>query len=584
MKGAYLMYCDFAEISDVLFTHMIRSSVDNYKAFLEILFASYLTKGNKVSFNRQDTSKYSTRGRIPPSEIVEFYFLSNNASIFTADIKKYLALVLDKDSLQGTLFKLLIKDNLLSVAYRKRILIQFSPQYRNDDELARLIFECVRISLERPYIKIDDGKDYAVKSYFNPDLPMERDTMFSNCKFIPPCPQYCGYEDMAEELHSVIKADKNVFITGLPGIGKSELIRKYIQVYKAEYANIGYYIYNGSLHSIIANMNIDPEILSDTDEHERYKENLRILRSLDEKTLIVIDNFNVGIEDDEYVNDLLHLKCRIVFTSHRKYEGIVQFIIKGYAVQDGLRLIKQYYDYAPQEERCLIGIIHGTARIPMLIEMTAKLLQKGAYTAEYLDSQYLAGYIRNIDQTVTITKDDQLMKGSYFGLISRLFGLRDLPEQHRNVLCMMMCATQNYVKKTTAAKLFGLKNTTVIDDLVDAGLINGSKQGTIMMSDLISTIVWSDLRPDKDKCSALVNNIKAAANNEHLLEKLGDIREMVFSFAESSTITPENEAFDFTHDAFKCLWRMHDSDRMENLNQNLGLIGLFRKFTLSKQQ
>lgn len=155
-------------------------------------------------------------------------------------------------------------------------------------------------------------------------------------------------------------------------------------------------------------MNIDPEILSDTDEHERYKENLRILRSLDEETLIVIDNFNVGIEDDEYVNDLLHLKCRIVFTSHRKYEGIVQFIIKGYAVQDGLRLIKQYYDYAPQEERCLIGIIHGTARIPMLIEMTAKLLQKGAYSAEYLDSQYLAGYIRNIDQTVTITKDDTL--------------------------------------------------------------------------------------------------------------------------------------------------------------------------------
>ena len=578
------MYCDFAEISDVLFAHMIRSSVDNYKAFLEILFASYLTKDNKISFNRQDTSKYATRGRIPPAEIVEYYFLRNNTSIFIADINKYLELVLDKDSLQGTLFKLLIKDNLLSVAYRKRVAIHFSPQYRNDDELANLIFECVRISLERPYTKINDGKEYAVKSYFNPDLPMERDTMFSNCKFIPPCPQYCGYEDMVEELHSVIKADKNVFITGLPGIGKSELIRMYIQVYQAEYANIGYYIYNGSLRSIIANMNADSEVLSDTDEHERYKEYLRILRSLDEKTLIVIDNFNVGIEDDECVNDLLNLKCRIVFTSHRNYDGVVRFIVKGYAVQDGLRLIKQYYDYAPEEERWLAGIIHGTARIPLLIEMTAKLLQKGAYTAEYLDSQYLAGYIRDIEQSVTITKDGQLMKGSYFGLISKLFGLHDLSEQHRNVLCMMMCATRDFVKKTTAAKLFGLKNTTVIDELVDAGLITGSRQGTVMMTNLISTIVWSDLRPDKDKCRALIDNIRAAANNEILLDGFGDIREMVHTFAESSTIQPENEAFDFSHDAFKCLWRMHDSDRMEALNQSLGLLGLFRKFTFSQQQ
>lgn len=97
--------------------------MDNYKAFLEILFASYLTKDNKISFNRQDSSKYAARGRIPPAEIVEYYFLRNNTSNFIADINKYLELVLDKDSLQGTLFKLLIKDDLLSVGYRKRIAI-----------------------------------------------------------------------------------------------------------------------------------------------------------------------------------------------------------------------------------------------------------------------------------------------------------------------------------------------------------------------------------------------------------------------------------------------------------------------------
>lgn len=578
------MYCDFAEVSDILFSHMIRSSVDSYKAFLEMLFASYLTKDNIVYFNRQNTSKYSTRGRIPPAEIVEYYFLNGNTSIFLTDIGSYLDLVLDKDNLQGTLFKLLIKDNLLSVAYRKRIAIHFSPQYRSDDELTRLIFECVRISLERPYTKINDGKEYAVKSYFNPDMPMERDTMFSDCTIIPPCTNYCGYDDMVEELHSVIRAEKNVFITGFPGMGKSELVRKYIQVYKAEYANIGYYIYNGSLHSIIATMNSDSDILSDTDEHEHYKENLRILRSLDEKTLIVIDNFNAGIEDDECINDLLHLKCRIIFTSHRKYEGVVSFIIKGYSIQEGLKLIKQYYDYAPEEEFRIVNLIHDTARIPLLIEMTAKLLQKGAYTAEELDSKFLAGNIRDIEQSITITKDNKLLKGSYFELVSNLFGLRELSEQHRNVLCMLISATNIFVRKDTAAKLFGLKNTMLIDDLVDAGLIMGSRQGTIMMPELIHDIVWSDLRPDKGKCSALIGNIRAVANDELLLEKFGDIREVLASLADSNIIKPDSEAFDFSHDCFRCLWRMHDTYRMESIHHSLGLFGLFRKCKLSQRQ
>lgn len=578
------MYVDFAEVSDILFTHMIRSSVDNYKAFLEILFASYLTKDNKVCFNRQDTSKYSARGRIPPSEIVEFYFLSNNTSKFVTDIKNYLVLVLDKDSLQGTLFKLLIKDNLLSVAYRKRIAIQFSPQYRNDDELTKLIYECVRISLQRPYKKINDGKEYAVKSYFNPDMPMDRDTIFSNCKFIPSCQGYCGYEGMTAELHSVIKADKNVFITGLPGVGKSEFVRRYIEKYRDSYANIGYYMYNGSLHSIIASMNMDTDGIADTNENERYKENFRILRSFDENTLIVIDNFNSGIEDDEFLNDLLNLKCRIIFTSHRQYEGVVSFVVKGYAIQDGLKLIKQYYDYAPEEEFYLAALIRDTARVPLLIEMTAKLLQKGAYTAEELDSKYLSGFIGDIKQNISINKDGDLLRDSYFGLISNLFGLQDLSEQHQSVLCMMMCATEAYISKTTAAKLFGLKNTLIIDELVDAGLITASKRGTIMLPELISVIVWSDLHPDKNKCYALIDNIRAVANDERMLDQFGDIREAVESFAESSIIKPDSEAFDFGHDCFRYLWLKHDWERMEKIRNNLGLFGLFHKYRPTQRQ
>jgi adenylate kinase len=72
-----------------------------------------------------------------------------------------------------------------------------------------------------------------------------------------------------------VQDNTNVIITGVAGIGKSEFIRAYIQKYKSQYANIGYYFYNGDLKSIIANINRSP-LNMDTDIDSRYQTNLEL--------------------------------------------------------------------------------------------------------------------------------------------------------------------------------------------------------------------------------------------------------------------------------------------------------------------
>lgn len=83
-----------------------------------------------------------------------------------------------------------------------------------------------------------------------------------------------------------------------------------------------------------------PVSLSDAND-DLYIGSLNILRTLDESTLIIIDNFNIGIEDDECADDILKLKCRVIFTSRRQYEGVTTFRLKGISKNDGVELAKK---------------------------------------------------------------------------------------------------------------------------------------------------------------------------------------------------------------------------------------------------
>ena len=71
-----------------------------------------------------------------------------------------------------------------------------------------------------------------------------------------------------------------MFVGGIGGIGKSEFVKKYIQVYKNEYTNIIYLRYNGNLKNMIA----DIQFINDTEEddsEEHFCKHYKFLKSLD---------------------------------------------------------------------------------------------------------------------------------------------------------------------------------------------------------------------------------------------------------------------------------------------------------------
>lgn len=596
-------FCDFQSVTKLLYSGLIKSTIKSYNVMMSDLFGAYNAAERKQAFTSSELSRLGNGKRVPSKTWVDFY-QRNDKSVMIADIMSIIPNIVDKTSMQKALFELYINDRYIPDEYMQIFLSNHKPEYSDDNALAELIYDVLFISIVRPYeektkehfvvipfdvseneVPFTDQKADALPTE-NIKSPESPDTLFANSEYVPPCPHFCGYASDIDDLNTMFAKDSKLFVTGYPCVGKSEYVRAYIEKYRSQYKKIGYYFYSGSLRSIIANMNSDmPVSLSDTN-NALYISNLNILHTLDESTLIVIDNFNVGIEDDECADDILKLKCRVIFTSRRRYEGVTTFKLNGISKNDGMELVEKFFDNpTPLAEHRLKGIVSMIGRNPLFIEIVGKMLIKGGCTTERLDFELLAGDYSKFDQKVTFIKDGKLMKESLIGVLRNMFGFSELSELHRKVLCMLHVAVEAPIRKDAAIVMFGLNSVQPIDDLIDAGFVSETSNGMIQMSHFISEIVFSALKPDKNTCRELIDRIRLIGKDESVQYDFGDVRRIMYDFAVFPIVNPVDEAVDLAHDCFKFFWRIHDIEKMEELNQRtFALRGLIEPRQLAIQE
>ncbi len=115
-----------------------------------------------------------------------------------------------------------------------------------------------------------------------------------------PCRYFWGREKEIEQLHELLVKERKVFLHGIAGIGKSELVKAYAKKYKKGYLNILYIAYSGNLKQDIIDLDFADDLQEDSEE-ERFRKHNRFMRSLKEDTLLIIDNFNVTAERDTFI-------------------------------------------------------------------------------------------------------------------------------------------------------------------------------------------------------------------------------------------------------------------------------------------
>lgn len=124
-------------------------------------------------------------------------------------------------------------------------------------------------------------------------------------------------ETETREIDNRLDNDGYVFIRGIGGLGKSELVKIYVRKYGFKYHTILFCKYVDSIKSLVAALPIDGINDGDyKDLNSLAKVKNKVLHQCDEHTLIIIDNFNVT--HDNYLREFLPVNSnsfKVIFTT-----------------------------------------------------------------------------------------------------------------------------------------------------------------------------------------------------------------------------------------------------------------------------
>ena len=422
------------------------------------------------------------------------------------------------------MYDLILNDNTLSEEKRKAILEHHSQDYTDDTAFADLIYDALLLSMTRKYKKESGEKVYHVVSSEkihsqNVCLAVtDFSGLFANSEYEEPCDSFCGRDEELSELHDLVKKKSKVMVVGVKSVGKSELVRAYIQKYSSEYDHIGYYYYNISKSDSFRPKNIwhtiseiNGRLVNENAGQTEYNDNLILLSSLGKKALLVIDSFNVPANYDKNFTDIMRLKCDVILISHMNYDNMTVYKLRNFRrFKDAYALLQYYYSFklngsVESEMHRLASLLH---RNPYLLDICGKHLAKGLATPYSLGSVLCKKDYHNMKARISTKKGGQFQeKADYYNLLMKILNTNDLSDTEKYVLSYMRFIPEEGIRKLLFADLISLEDINIIEELIDRGILQEHKGGCIYMPSIIADIVETEIPVIKEQFAMFADKV-----------------------------------------------------------------------------
>ena len=470
------------------------------------MFKSY-TEDTGVGLDLSQVSRwFNGHAKVTP-KITSYYLERDDGrELFYNDIQNEIyARFYDPSLAMQELKELIILDGTISPE-KKRTLQKYED---STDERERSIFisELILFGLERPFVASGvRSEDMTVEDEESSDVS----GFILNCEAPKPCRHFIGREDELDRLHTQLTEEKKIFVSGMGGIGKSELMKAYAKKYKKEYTNVLYLLYSGDLKQDLTEMDFADDQEKESDE-ERYKRHLRFLRVLREDTLLIVDNFDTTAAEEPLLDELLCFKCRILFATRSVFEDQEQFVLGELNGDDALySLIEGFYPDAAKHKETIDEIIETVHRHTLAVELCARLLKSGLHEPDGLLEKLREEHSGQAStDKVNIKKDNRTKKNTYYGHIHTLFDLGCLDFDQREVMRHMGLMPLSGISTKLFAEWLNLDNMNTLNDLIELGLIREMEGRQIGLHPMMKEIVLADLIPRLDKCKVLLTHLRA---------------------------------------------------------------------------
>ena len=498
--------CDFSSVILIIRKYISESREISQTDLLYDLFASFTedsTNNDYVFDNGLVCRWFKGVAKISP-QITRYYMDHRKRKCLSADIEeKILPIMYDSDMAVQEIYDLVVFDTSISDGTKTKL--TNGHPFSNSEEKADFLCAVLCFSMERNFIKRETGNKKLTSG--KALSPVVNDYLFG-AGTPKPCRYFCGRERELSELHIMLNEHSKVFLQGIPGIGKSELTKAYVQNFKKDYTNIIYINYSGNLKNDIVDLDFLEDFNANESEKERFRRHHRYLRSLKDDSLIIVDNFNTVAADEELLSIVLKYSCRILFTTRSRFDEYDTYTIGEMSDDDLLGLMGNLYSEAENHSTILSEIIHTVHNHTFAVELSARLLEIGILNPnELLEKLQKEKAAMNDADVIGVKKDGKSSKATYYNHIHTLFSLYELSELETNVMRNLTLAPHNGISAKLFALWMKLESMNTVNDLIERGFVQPLPGRMILLHPMIKEVAVDETKPSVVNCSTLLNSI-----------------------------------------------------------------------------
>ena len=498
--------CDFASITNLIRSDLLDGSFQNQLDFVECLFQGY-EEETESYFDMGLVSKWLNGLSKPSPAMAQYYRTHAHAKELAITIEDVILPSLSDSAMTvQNLYALLIGDTTISENKKSEL----SAFYPCKDHRAEAIFltELLVFGMNRPFVARDIRKPNLLPS--GRLSPVVLDYIIDGG--VPsPCRHFCGRETELAALHDALIRHRVIFVQGIPGIGKSELIKAYAKAHKKEYTNILYLIYSGSLKQDIADLMFADDRAED-DENMRFRKHNRFLRTLKEDSLLIIDNFELEPARDELLDVVLKYRCRIVFTTRSIMDG--QFCLPVQEISDTeqlFQMVTKLYSGAEKHRREVVQIIEAVHRHTFAVELAARLLETGILKPRAVLKK-LCTEKASFDSAdkIGVTKDGKRTKATYYDHIHTLYGLFRLSTAKKEIIRNLTLIPLTGIPARLLGEWMKLSDLNDVNELVEMGFVQSTRGRRLSLHPMMQEVTISELPPSMTACRIMLKSIRLA--------------------------------------------------------------------------
>lgn len=395
---------------------------------------------------------------------------------------------------------------------------------------------------------------------------------------VSPRAEFSGRSGELEEMQARFDGGcRALFLYGMGGIGKSELAKAYARDHSADYSAVIFASYETDLIHMIANdQSVPVENLAQSSAaggqgetlQAYYERKMKVLRSIvDEKTLIIIDNFDT--EGDEHLEEVLQLPCRFLITTRTDfspygYETLKLGVMEHFDDLVGLffRIDRTYS--APEDRQAVEDIIRLLDCHTYAVSLTAAQMKAGHIKPEKMLAQ-LREHGLNIQTRSTFARGVGTGKATAYQYIQTLFDFSALDETACAILRDLACVPREGVSVDLFMDCTGVGDFSDISRLIDLNWVQYDEENDrIGLHMLIRELVWDQIRPTTQSCAALLAGVRDRvwnAWNQHYSEN-ARVEALVYSLMEHFP-QPAPETLDIFEQYATFAWIMGNFDLAE---------------------